>query len=862
MPFRLTKSASTSTDSPESFFLDLRTRKIPGLLAHQADILRQYEEKALHEADVAIQLPTGSGKTLIGLILGEWRRRNYEERVVYLCPTNQLVNQVVEQSRLKYGLKVNAFTGKKANYDSRTKNEYLNGETIAVTSYSALFNTNPFFNDPHVLILDDVHSAENYIANQWSLKIERYREAHSPLFTSLTSLLRNVLPYTDYSRLTSRQDSHWDRAWIDKLPTPTFYDLIPEIVSLIDTHAIDSELRYSWGLIRDHLHACHFYISLYEILIRPLIPPTNTHQPFSNARQRIYMSATLGAGGDLERIIGRKKIFRLQVPTGWDKQGIGRRLFLFPTRSLDDAQCEDLVLQMMQSAGRSLILVPDDPTADRIRNTVVSRIGFKTFNASEIEHSKAPFVSEKQAVAIVANRYDGIDFLDDECRLLVIEGVPQATNLQEKFIVTKMGAAALLNDRIVTRIQQAFGRCTRSATDFAAIVIWRESLNNYLIKKDGREFLHPELQAELQFGIEQSRDLQLDDFLEYLQILFDQKDDWEAADEAIVSLRRSCTQRNFPGTEDLQKAVAHELDYQYSLWYGDFETAIEQARKALTMLTASELQGYRALWRYLAGSAAWLASKNGINRLEDVARDFYSSAQSAAPAIRWLKNFPHTEQEVQKLPADNSPLLAVIERLEQVLDSMGMLSDRKFEEEEKLILQNIKQRENKKFELGHERLGRLIGFEAGNKETSGAPDPWWIVNDHLCFIFEDHSDAENSSTLNVTKARQAASHPNWVRDNLPLASDAIIIPVLVTPVKKADFDALPHLKEVFVWNIEDFRRWAEEVLSIIRELRKSFPGIGDLVWRETAMQKYLNSKIDPDSINELLRTKPAAQILK
>ena len=47
------------------------------------------------------------------------------------------------------------------------------------------------------------------------------------------------------------------------------------------------------------------------------------------------MSATLGQGGDLERITGRKKIFRLPIPEGWDQQGIGRRYFIFPERSLE-----------------------------------------------------------------------------------------------------------------------------------------------------------------------------------------------------------------------------------------------------------------------------------------------------------------------------------------------------------------------------------------------------------------------------------------------------------------------------------------------------------------------------------------------
>jgi hypothetical protein len=83
------------------------------------------------------------------------------------------------------------------------------------------------------------------------------------------------------------------------------------------------------------------YLTPNEILVRPLIPPTWTHARFVHARQRIFMSATLGEGGDLERLTGRQKILRLPVPEGWDRQGIGRRFFIFPEMTLTE---DDTVL--------------------------------------------------------------------------------------------------------------------------------------------------------------------------------------------------------------------------------------------------------------------------------------------------------------------------------------------------------------------------------------------------------------------------------------------------------------------------------------------------------------------------------------
>jgi len=163
LAFKIQKTESISLENPESLFRDLRQRKIQGLLSHQADVLRQYVSNAVDKPDVAVQLPTGSGKTLVGLLIGEWQRRKNKRQVIYLCPTNQLVNQVVEQANSKYGMKVRAFTGPKSEYSANSKTEYLGCEALAVTSYSSLFNISPFFSEPSIIILDDAHSADNYI---------------------------------------------------------------------------------------------------------------------------------------------------------------------------------------------------------------------------------------------------------------------------------------------------------------------------------------------------------------------------------------------------------------------------------------------------------------------------------------------------------------------------------------------------------------------------------------------------------------------------------------------------------------------------------------------------------------------------
>jgi hypothetical protein len=518
-------------------------------------------------------------------------------------------------------------------------------------------------------------------------------------------------------------------------------------------------------------------------------------------------------------------------------------------------------LEFVRTAGRALFLVPDMLSANKIRVLVQTTLGYKTSDAREIEQSKDAFIAEQLAVAVIANRYDGIDFPDDECRLIVVAGMPRATNLQERFLIYKMGSVALLNDRILTRMVQAFGRCTRSATDYAAVAIWGDELHTFLQNKERREFLHPELQAEIQFGIDQSKSMAGKDFLENLEFFLSQTKEWVEADKEIVALRHSASRRALPGGESLRKAAGAELDYEYAMWRGDYLAALEHCRKVLAELTDMELRGYRALWSYLAGCSAWLASHTGMAQLESVAREYFKSSMSAAPAVSWLVSLARSEAISVDESAYDPQVALLVERLEENLERLGTSHDGNYAKEEKLILQNIQTGTSDAFEDAHMRLGKLLGYDAGKVESPGSPDPWWTVDNTLCFVFEDHSDALPDSRLSITKARQVATHPNWILKNLNLDSNARVLPVLVSPVLAADEDALPHLQGVFLWRLRDFQAWAQQALSVIRDLRRSFPGAGDLAWRATAIAAYRECGLDANGLLKDLSSRSAAALL-
>lgn len=103
---------------------------------------------------------------------------------------------------------------------------------MAVTTYSSLFNTNPFFDDADALIVDDVHAAENYISDLWSLRVSASTPRHSSLHAALLGAIKPVLDSNDPARLSRRSERVGDLGWVDKVPTLDFVDIATVIISV------------------------------------------------------------------------------------------------------------------------------------------------------------------------------------------------------------------------------------------------------------------------------------------------------------------------------------------------------------------------------------------------------------------------------------------------------------------------------------------------------------------------------------------------------------------------------------------------------------------------------------------------------
>ena len=565
------------------------------LWSHQDKLLESYMKNNNYNApNVVIEMPTGSGKTLVGLLIAEYRRIAEEKRVVYLCPTKQLAKQVFRQAK-KIGISASLLIGKQRDYDQLEFNRYQRAKQIAITTYSGVFNSNPRICNPEIILCDDAHAADQYISSNWSMKIDSNN--HTDLFLELKELLKDFIPESLFMRMYSSPDLPIENLNIVELiPIQKWFDIKNDLLLIIKEGVQCTDLNYCFSTINDSLHACNIFVSQDSFLIKPFLIPTMEHEPFLMASQRIYMSATLGLGGDLERIFSIKKLSSIPIPEDWSESSIGRRFITFVDYSNENFQA---VISLAKKFNRSLFLLKSFKELEVIKKTLSN--DFTIFEPSDIEDGLEKFASTDKSVLLLAGRYDGIDLKGDICRFLYLSSISTFNDLEERFFSSKLRGNAHIRDRIRTRITQALGRCTRDQNDYSMVCINDKDILSWLNTEEILKGIHPELQAEIRIGLDLSENLNEKDLLEMANSFQEGNEDWEVVEDHILEKFKNLKKKSDHLSENLKKSAAYEVDFTYALWTKDYERAYTSAQKVLSSLEGHDVdfRPYRAFWCYM-----------------------------------------------------------------------------------------------------------------------------------------------------------------------------------------------------------------------------------------------------------------------
>ena len=155
--------AKAPPTSPREIFTRLpKPAGLNDLYASQAEVLDGWYKRRA-EKDLVLKLPTGGGKTLVGLLIGQSALNEKKGPVAYFAPTTQLVQQALDKS-VEYGIPAVPYVRQKP-----LATEFAIGvEKQSRRSYESLFNGRSRFGvrgagNPiekiGVAVLDDAHAA-------------------------------------------------------------------------------------------------------------------------------------------------------------------------------------------------------------------------------------------------------------------------------------------------------------------------------------------------------------------------------------------------------------------------------------------------------------------------------------------------------------------------------------------------------------------------------------------------------------------------------------------------------------------------------------------------------------------------------
>ena len=210
-------------------------------------------------------------------------------------------------------------------------------------------------------------------------------------------------------------------AWIDKQE---------RVISALADYQDDRELKFIWPLLKEDLQLCRCYFTARHVEIAPPCLPIDVVPSFANAKRRIYMTATLSDDAVLVTDFGADPGALAKPVTPKTASDLGDRMILVPQRINTGIKDEDI------KAFVSKLGLPERGSHRSVRRTrrFLGGRGHAglILTADDLRQGVERLRTSTSNLAVLVNKYDGVDLPGDACRILVVDGLPVARRLADK----------------------------------------------------------------------------------------------------------------------------------------------------------------------------------------------------------------------------------------------------------------------------------------------------------------------------------------------------------------------------------------------------------------------------------------------
>lgn len=763
---------------PREIFLSLtnKSQKYNGYLRDvQTEVLELWYQNR-NKKDNIIKMNTGSGKTVVGLLLLKSCINENKGKCVYVVPDNYLVEQVIKEAN-DLGINVTK--------DIDNIN-FISGKAILVINIHKLINGKSVFGingkiDIDSILIDDVHSCLEIAETKSMISINR--EKYTKLYQDILDMFYDSLKQQNESNLINIKDGDYASSPI-LVPFWDFNNKITELLNKFKDYKQEDIFKFNAPMIIDMLELCDCCISYdcIEISMRNL--PIYKISSFENANRRIFMSATLEDDSILIRDFDiDPNINNVICPK--NATDIGDRLIITPQAINPNITDEEIKYQLKELSKhyRIVVIVPSCRRAI-YWNDVADRI-FNNNNINSINNYNL-------GLDILINRYDGIDLKDDKCRVIVIDGLPNASTNYDQIKESMLSSSDDILREKVQKIEQGMGRGVRSNEDFCGIIIMGSKMPKILYDKQTRKYFSVATLKQIELSemiVESMERKDIKEFFEVLQLCLNRNEEWTRISRSVVSELKYKNKLNIPNREVKFRRACNELLAK------NYNSAIKILEEYINEEKNEVLKGYAQM---ILAKYINLINPNRAQEVLLSAKKLNKNIIAPINGIRYQKTDMYNEQakELQNFIKDNN-----IKPNEYLIMINDILSNLNFESS------------HNEFEESIRLLGKYIGLfsERPEKEyNNGGPDNLWGMGDNLYYVIECKNES-NSTEISKRDCGQLHNSKSWFYKEY--GSKFKCIPIIIHRNNKFEKSASPE---------EDFRILDKDNLDLLKENVQKF----------------------------------------
>ncbi|MBR0159653.1 MAG: DEAD/DEAH box helicase family protein [Clostridia bacterium] len=569
---KLSSIAQSKPIEPRDVFMGLpkKEKKYEYPRDVQTDVWKQWF-KQRDNRECIIKMNTGSGKTVVGLIILISCLNENKGPAVYIVPDNCLVQQVISEAN---ALGINTTS-------DPDDISFLRGQSVLISNIQTLINGKSKFgmrrnNNIEIgsIIIDDVHSCLANIEQQFTITIPSSESCYNAILSLFKDdlLSQSENKYNNIVEYSDPYESMLIPFWAWQAKANDVYRLFADMqgVSYVD---------FNFQLIKDTLPLCRCMVSSSNIEISPKCIPIHKIGSFVRAQRKIYMSATVADDSAFVTALDLNANSIKSIISPEKANDIGDRLILFPS-VINKRVTDEEIKTKLASLSKDYNVVVITPSYKRA--SYWSDVSNRILSATNIDEGIKELRNNHVGLVVLVNKYDGIDLPDDACRILVIDGLPRMRSLYDEYEHNANPGDRRLRREQIQKIEQGMGRGVRSNSDYCTIVLMGRALADIMYTSNGIDFFSNATKQQLKLSEsiwEQVKNASIDEIFEISSYSLHRNESWVKLSKDLLS---SVSYDTIPHFESGVIAARSAYNYAESGRYKEAVSVLEQYKNSIS----------------------------------------------------------------------------------------------------------------------------------------------------------------------------------------------------------------------------------------------------------------------------------------